>query len=152
MTFVVPFDGSELSEAALKRAGEYAAAFDEDVVAVSVVSERQRYAREKGWIGEGEEFDLESVVADLEEQVHEIVPDVEFDYERIREYPPVEVIAEYIQELVERHDPTVVFLGSDNVGGIVTPVSSVGAHVTADETYDVYIVCHPDAPTPEYLE
>ena len=152
MTFVVPFDGSELSEAALRRAGEYAAAFDEDVVAVSVVSERQRYAREKGWIDEDEEFDLETVVDRLEERVGSVVSDAEFDYERIREYPPVEKIAEHVQTLIERHDPTVVFLGSDNVGGVVTPVSSVGARVTADEAYDVYIVCHPDAPTPDHLE
>ena len=152
MTFVVPFDGSALSRAALERAGEYAEAFDEDVVAVSVVSERRRYAREKGWIEADEEFDLESVIEDLGEWVRETVPDAEFDYERIREYPPVEQIAEHVQTLIERHDPTVVFLGSDNVGGIVTPVSSVGAHVTADEAYDVYIVCHPGASTPDYLQ
>ncbi len=151
MSFVVPFDGSDLSEAALRRAGEYAETFDEDVVAVCVVSERRRYAREKGWIDD-EEFDLESVTEGLETRVREVVPDADFDYELIREYPPVERIAEHVQTLVERHDPSVVFLGSDNVGGIVTPVSSVGAHVTADEAYDVYIVCHPDAPTPDYLE
>ncbi|MHC3439281.1 universal stress protein [Natrialbaceae archaeon A-gly3] len=152
MTFVVPFDGSDLSEAALRRAGEYGKTFEENVIAVCVVSERRRYAREKGWIDDDEEFDLEAVVDELGERVREIVPDVEFDYEQIREYPPVEKIAEHVQTLIERHDPTVVFLGSDNVGGIVTPVSSVGAHVTADEAYDVYIVCHPDAPTPDHLE
>ena len=35
MTFVVPFDGSKLAEAALVRATEYGDVLDEDVVAVT---------------------------------------------------------------------------------------------------------------------
>ncbi|GAB7020858.1 hypothetical protein JCM18750_37200 [Halostagnicola bangensis] len=45
MTFVVPFDRSGLSKAALVRAGEYSQALEEPV---TVVPERKRYAREKG--------------------------------------------------------------------------------------------------------
>jgi nucleotide-binding universal stress UspA family protein len=47
MAFVVPFDGSELAEAALVRAVEYGAALDEEIAAVVVVPERKQYAREK---------------------------------------------------------------------------------------------------------
>ena len=54
MTFVVPFDGSKLAKAALVRAVEYSTALEEDVTAVTVIPERKRYAREKGWIEENE--------------------------------------------------------------------------------------------------
>ncbi|WP_331233313.1 hypothetical protein [Natronorarus salvus] len=45
--------------------------------------------------------------------------------------------------MIER-DREVVFLGSENVGSVVTPLASVGARVAAGETYDVHIVRHPD--------
>jgi len=53
MTFVVPFDGSNLAEAALVGAVEYGTALQEDIAAVTVVPERKGYARQKGWIEEG---------------------------------------------------------------------------------------------------
>jgi len=37
MTLVVPFDGSDLAEAALVRATEFGSVFDEDVLAISVI-------------------------------------------------------------------------------------------------------------------
>ncbi|WP_265109941.1 universal stress protein [Halosolutus halophilus] len=146
MTFVVPFDGSELAEAALVRAVEYATALDEDVVAVSVVPERKRYAREKGWIEENESYDVDAVVARLREQVRTLAPDATFEYERIREFPPESKLAGHIERLALDHDPSVVFLGSDNVGRVVTPLTSVGVHIAAEESYDVFIVRQPEPP------
>ncbi len=140
MSFVVPFDGSELAEAALVRAVEYGRALEEDVTAVSVVPERTRYAREKGWIDEGESYDVDAVVDALEAQVDALAPEATFEYERIREFPPQERIADHIERLIEAHDPQVVFLGSDNVGRVVTPLTSVGVYVADEESYDVYVV------------
>ena len=141
MTFVVPFDGTELAEAALVRAVEYGRALDEDVAAVTVIPERKRYARAKGWIGEEDEsFDVEAVVERLRDRVHALAPSATFEYERIREFPPEERIADRIERLALRHDPNVVFLGSDNVGRVVTPLTSVGVHVAAERSYDVFIV------------
>ncbi|MFP8958029.1 universal stress protein [Natrialbaceae archaeon A-CW3] len=142
MTFVVPFDGSQLAEAALVRAVEYGAALDESVTAVSVVPERKRYAREKGWIEEGEGYEVDAVVATLRDRVAELASDASFDYERIREFPPEAEIADHVERLVLAHDPSVVFLGSDNVGRVVTPLTSVGVHIAAEEAYDVFIVRH----------
>ena len=142
MTFVVPFDGSALAEAALVRALEYAAALGEDVVAVAVIPERTRYAREKGWIDEDEPYDVDAVVGALERRVEELAPEADFEYERIREYPPAEELAERVERLAAEHDPSVVFLGSENVGSVVTPVASVAARVAEEESYDVYIVRH----------
>jgi len=140
MTFVVPFDGSTLSEAALARAVEYGDALGQEVVAVSVVPERKRFAREKGWIGEGESFDVDAAVETLRERVADVAPDVAFEAERIREYPPPEELADRVEQLALAHDPTVLFVGSENVGRIVTPLASVGAQVSDDPTYDVYLV------------
>ncbi|MFU8868052.1 universal stress protein [Natronococcus sp.] len=147
MTFVVPFDGSALAEAALVRALEYGRALEEDVVAVSVVPERKRYAREKGWIDDDEPFDPERIVATLRDQVGELAPEVSLDAERIREFPPEDRLATHIERLVLEHDPSVVFLGSDNVGRVVTPLTSVGVHLAAEDAYDVFVVRHPSPPS-----
>jgi len=87
MTFVVPFDGSNLAEAALVRAVEYGTALQEDIAAVTVVPERKGYARQKGWIEEGEAYDVEAVVESLRERVRSLAPDASFEYERIRGVP-----------------------------------------------------------------
>ncbi len=142
MSFVVPFDGSELAEAALVRALEYARALDEDVVAVTIVPERTRYAREKGWIDEDESYAVDAVVEELRGRVVDLAPEADFAFERIREFPPAEELAERIERLAQQHDPSVVFLGSENVGSVVTPVASVAARVAEEEAYDVYIVRH----------
>jgi nucleotide-binding universal stress UspA family protein len=146
MSFLVPFDGSTLAEAALVRAVEYADALGEGIVVVSIVPERTRYAREKGWVEEGEPYDPERVVDRLEARVSDLAPDARFESERIGEYPPPGTIAGEIARIGHRHDPSVVFLGSENVGSVVTPLASVGTRVAADETYDLHIVRHPAPP------
>ncbi|MFC6719041.1 universal stress protein [Natrialbaceae archaeon GCM10025810] len=152
MTFVVPFDGSELAEAALVRAVEYGGALDEEIAAVAVVPERKRYAREKGWIDEGEPYDVEAVVETLRGQVRELAPSASFEFERIREFPPETDLADHIERLIRNHDPSVVFLGSDNVGRVVTPLTSVGVHVAAEESYDVFIVRRATPPKLEAID
>jgi len=152
MTFVVPFDGSELAETALARAVEYGRALEEPVAAISVVPERKGYAREKGWIGPDEAFDVDAVVEALREQVASIAPDATFECERIREFPPEQRLAGRIERLAQQYDPTVMFLGSDNVGRVVTPLASVGVHVAADNTYDVHIVRQTSPPRLAALE
>ena len=152
MTFVVPFDGTELAEAALVRAVEYGNALDEDVAAVTVVPERKRYAREKGWIEAGEPLDADAVVEGLRERVEALAPEATFEYVRIREFPPEERIADHVERLALRHEPSVVFLGSDNVGRVVTPLTSVGVHVAADRAYDVFIVRRRAPPEVDAIE
>lgn len=152
MSFVVPFDGSELAEAALVRAVEYGAALDEDITTVTVLPERKRYAREKGWIDDDEAYDVDAVVERLREQVRSLAPSATFEYEPIREFPPEAKIAGHIERLALEHDPSVVFLGSENVGRVVTPLTSVGVHIAAEESYDVFIVRQPGPPTVDAVE
>ncbi|WP_254768389.1 universal stress protein [Salinilacihabitans rarus] len=145
MTFVVPFDASELAEAALERAVEYGHALDEEVVVVTVVPERKRYAIEKGWIDEDGSFDVDAVVERLCDRVAALAPDASFDCECIREFPPEAELAERVERLARKHDPSVLFLGTDNVGRIATPLTSVGAHVADEEVCDVHVVRRPTA-------
>jgi nucleotide-binding universal stress UspA family protein len=149
MSFVVPFDGSELAETALGRAVEYGVTFEEPVTVVSVVPERTRYAREKGWIGDEEPLNVDHVVSTLRSRVRELAPEATFEYERIHEFPPEDRIADHIERVALRHDPSVLFLGSDNVGRVVTPLASVGVHLADEEDYDIYLVRHPAPPTGE---
>jgi len=151
MTFVVPLMDRSLRKPLSSGAVEYGTALDEGIAAVVVVPERKRYAREKGWIGENEQYDVE-VVAGLREQVRTLAPSSAFEFERLREFPPETELADHIERLIRNHGPSVVFLGSDNVGRVVTPLTSVGVHVAAEESYDVFIVRHPAPPTLETLE
>ncbi|MFD1562645.1 universal stress protein [Haloarchaeobius amylolyticus] len=140
MTFLVSYDESYLADAALTRATEYADALDEDVVAVAVIPEDdERYAREKNWLEKDEEFDVQTIASFIHEQVVNIAPEASFRYER----SPTSAssgIATELQRVADDERPSVVFLGSDNAGQIVTPVTSVAGNVAEDATYDVHIV------------
>ena len=141
MTLVVPFDGSDLAEAALVRATEFGSVFDEDVLAVSVIPKGNKdYAREHGWIGQDEEFDLESVVSTLHEQVVNLCPSADFRHKVVDRYVRSGSISKRLRKVAREEDASMVFLGSENAGHLVSAVSSVGSSVAADEAYDVVIV------------
>jgi len=155
VTFLVPFDGSPLSRAALARARLYALALDAappglrrevlregplQVLAVAVVPEHERYAREKGWIAPGEPFTVERVVADLHRQVVEVDPGASFDVERVDATATAGTISGRLRRRAEAAEVSVVFIGSENAGRIVAPLSSVGAGVAAATDYDVHLV------------
>lgn len=141
MTFVIPFDGSELAEAAVMRAVEFASIFEEPVVAVSVVPrDNTAYARDKGWIGPTEPFDLEAVLATLRDQVSAISDDVAFESIVVDRYAPPGVIARRIRSFASEVDATLVFIGSENAGRLITSVHSVGGGVAAGSGYDVVLV------------
>lgn len=140
MTFLVPYDGSYLADAALTRATEYGKALDEDIVTVAVIPEDdETYAVDKNWLEEDEEFEIQAVSSDLHEQVVQIAPEASFRYERSPTSAP-EGIALEIKRVADNEIPSVVFLGSDNAGQIVTPVTSVAGNVAEDAEYDVHIV------------
>jgi nucleotide-binding universal stress UspA family protein len=141
MTFVVPFDGSELAETALVRAVEFGSVLDERVIAVSVIPEDDAsYARERGWIGPDAPFDLEDVVATLHEAVAAHAPAAEFRYEVVGRRATAGTIASRIRSMARDADASMVFVGSENAGHVVSSLSSVGDTVAADDAYDVVIV------------
>jgi nucleotide-binding universal stress UspA family protein len=141
MTLVVPFDGSDLAEAALVRATEFGNVFEEDVLAVSVIPNgNTEYAREHGWIGQDEDFDMESVVSTLHKQVTDLCPSADFRHKVVDRYAPSGSIAKRLRKVAQKEDASMVFLGSENAGHLVSAVGSVGSTVATDDAYDVVIV------------
>ena len=141
MTLVVPFDGSELSVAALRRAAEVDRALEEGVLAVSVVPKGNvEYARERGWLGESEAFDLDDAVDHLRTRVASVTQAAEFECVVVDRYAPAGTIASRVRKVAKDAAATMVFVGTDNAGHIVTSLASVGTNVASDEAYDVVVV------------
>lgn len=141
MTIVAPFDGTPLSKAALRRAGDLADVFDKRVVAVTVIpNSNARYARSRDWLDDDQPFDPETVVTTLSEEVSSLVPEADFEYEVVSRYAQAGEIASKIRSVARNRGADIVVIGSDNAGNIVSNVSSVGSSVAADNEYDLMIV------------
>ncbi|WP_436902958.1 universal stress protein [Halovenus halobia] len=144
MTVVVPYDSSRRSKAALDRASEFTDT-NESVLSVAVIPNgNERYARERGWLDEGEEFDPKHIVDRLAAEVTEINPNASFEYVVASRYAQAGQIASEIRTFAKDRNARLVVLGSENAGRIVSNVSSVASTVTADSAYDVLIVRQPD--------
>lgn len=143
MTFVVPFDGSELARTALARAGAFAALFDASVLAVTVIPKRNtHYAVEQNWLDPGESYDAERIVTTLQEQVETSCPSATFRHEFVDRYAPVGTIKNRIRRVIRDVDASMVFIGSENAGRIMTALSSVGGGIATGMDYDVVIIRH----------
>ncbi len=141
MVLFVPFDGSPLSEAALLRAVMFATGFDAELLAVTVLPQGNAgYARERGWLEPGESFDREAVETRITEQIHRLAPDATAQFEYVDRHAPSGAIAARIRRAAKASDASVVFIGSENAGTMVTSLSSVAGGVTADRGYDVMLV------------
>ncbi|QLD90242.1 universal stress protein [Natronomonas salina] len=150
MTLLVPYDGSELSEAALQRATQFGEAFDQEVVVLVVVPTDEDYVRERGLVDEGEEYDSELFALELRDEAEKIAPDATFRSERATDpedepYASTTMnIVRTIRQVAGELDAEIVFLGSENAASVSQPLSSIGAPVSNDPRYDVHIVRHPD--------
>lgn len=141
MSFVVPFDGSGLAEAALARAVELGRALDEEVIAVTVIPQRNgTYAREKGWLDEEADFDTDAVEATVRAQIRSIAPEVNLETVSVDRYAPPGTIANRLRRFVRNREAAMVFLGSENAGRLVTSISSIGGRLASGDEYDVVIV------------
>ena len=147
MTLLVPFDGSTLATNALEKAATFGDLLDEEVVALTVIPEDAGYARERGWIGNGEPFDPETVAAGIQTRAMDVAPAVTFRTERVSSDEPTatattEVVRE-IRRVAAAIEASVVFIGSENAGSVIAPQSSVGSPVAKGQRYDVYVVRQP---------
>jgi len=148
MTLLVPFDGSTLATNALEKAATFGDLLDEEVVALTVIPEDAGYARDRGWIGNGEPFDPETIAAGIQTRATDVAPDVTFRTERVSSDEPTatattEVVRE-IRRVAADVEASVVFIGSENAGSVIAPQSSVGSPVAKGQRYDVYVVRQPD--------
>ncbi|MBX0323802.1 universal stress protein [Halomicroarcula sp. F13] len=146
MVLLVPFDGSDLSQAALERATEFSEYRDEDVLALVVVPDEPDYALERNWLSPNDPFDPEAIADTLRERVAEIAPEAEFRAEVPEDVSSMASITtdvvRTIRSVANDVDASIVFIGSENAGRVSSPVSSVGAPVSEDPRYDVHIVRH----------
>jgi nucleotide-binding universal stress UspA family protein len=141
MTFLVPFDGSELAEAALVRAVEFGTVLEEDVLAVTVIPNgNATYARDHEWIGPDEPFELDQIVSKVHNQVVSIAPSANYRHKTVDRYASAGTISTRVRRMARDENATMVFIGSENAGHMVIGVASVGGRVAADESYDVVIV------------
>ena len=133
MVFLVPYDGSASSEAALARAVEHGAALDESVVAVSFVPTGDTYAQRRRWVEPDENF-----ADDAERQFSE--PGAE---------SPGDGISGQVRQTAVDVDASVVFVGTgipgDGEGAgdgaadgdrMTTPFGSVDT----EAPYDLHLV------------
>jgi nucleotide-binding universal stress UspA family protein len=148
MTLLVPFDDSPLSRAALRRASEFAACMDRELVALTVVPDDLDYAEERGWLTEQTPFTVEAIAARLERKATEIAPNARFRHETIESDDPVSTttldVVRKVRQVAGEEDTTVLFIGSENAGRVVSPQSSVGSPLSEDATYDLHIVRRAD--------
>jgi nucleotide-binding universal stress UspA family protein len=147
MTLLVPFDDSPLSRAALKRASEFAAFMDTEVVALTVIPDDTDYATERGWLTEQTPSTVEAIAARLEEKAHEVAPNARFRHEPLDgDDDPVATttldVVRKIRQVAHDEDAEILFVGSENAGRVTSPLSSVGNPLSEDAAYDVHIVRH----------
>jgi len=143
MTIVVPYDSTDLSVAALERATDCITPFGPGLQVITIIPNgNESYARERGWLGDNESFDPQTIVTRLSAEVEEIAPESEFEYEVVDPHPQAGMVASKIRSHAKREGADLVVIGSDNAGRVVSSVSSVGRSVATDDAYDVLIVRH----------
>ncbi len=155
MTFVVPYDGTPLSKTALVTARLYSIAFEDspneltkllignkpiEITAISIIPESARYARNKGWIRGSEDFAPRSVAEELHREVTDLTPNANFRFERVGGGATSGTISSRLRKTARELEASVMFIGSENAGRIITPLSSVGSVVAADRSFDIHLI------------
>ncbi|WP_339104456.1 universal stress protein [Haloterrigena salinisoli] len=147
MTLLVPFDGSKLARKALEKAATFGDMLDEEVVVLTVIPDDADYARDRGWITEGEPFDPEAIESGIERRASDVAPEATFRTERVSSDEPTATstnnVVRAIRRVAGEIGASVVFIGSENAGSVIAPQSSVGSPVANDQRYDVYVVREP---------
>lgn len=141
MGYLVPFDHSPLSNAALARASELGRAMDVSITAVTVIPlGNRRYALDKGWIDDSEPHTLDRIRANLTASVKRIDPSITFNSSTVDRYATVGTIATRIRRIIRDRNVSMVVIGSENVGRIVSSLVSIGGPVSKERDVDVLIV------------
>ncbi|WP_435333821.1 universal stress protein [Haloarchaeobius sp. TZWWS8] len=147
MSLLVPYDGSSLSTAALRRAREFADYSDADLVVLTLIPDDPEYATERGWLEDEDTFDVGVIERKLRQRVHDDAPNAEFRCELIENVDPVASVTldvvRRIREVANEESAEILFVGSENAGRVASPLTSVGSPLSEDPQYDVHIVRHP---------
>lgn len=138
MVFLVPFDGSAVSEAALDRAVEHGKALEEEVVAVSLVPTGAEYAERRKWIRPDEDFAAETASAALRRKIAETTDDAERTFSESGAQSPGDGLSDRIRQIARDVDASVLFVGAGESrdDALWTPFGGVAA----EADYDIHIV------------
>jgi nucleotide-binding universal stress UspA family protein len=139
-TFFVPFDGTDLAVTALEQAETLASGTDADLVVATIVPKDRDYALERGWLTPGEALDADAIEERLLGWVTDVAPTAEFRFQAVGAHVSSGGIATRIRDTAMEIGADVVFLGSENVGSVAAPVSSIGSNVASRVSYDIYLV------------
>ncbi|MFC6763715.1 universal stress protein [Natrinema soli] len=147
MSLLVPFDGSKLATKALERAAAFGDLLDEEVIVLTVIPDDAEYARDRGWITQGEPFDSDAIATGMQTRAAEVAPEATVRIERVSSDEPTATsttnVVREIRRVAGEIEASVVFIGSENAGSVIAPQSSVGSPVANDHRYDVYVVREP---------
>lgn len=138
MVFLVPFDGSPVSEAALASAVEHGRALGEEVMAVSFVPTGAEYAERRKWIQPDDEFAVETASTTLRRKIEETTDEAERTYADSGAQSPGD-LADHVRRVASDVDASVLFVGADtnaDGSGLQTPFGEV----ENGGDYDVHIV------------
>jgi nucleotide-binding universal stress UspA family protein len=139
MVFLVPYDGSSVSEAALERAVEHGKALGQEVVAVSLIPTGAEYAERRKWIEPDEEFAVESARAELRRKIAETTDSSERPVPETGASAPGDGITDRIRRVASEVDASVLFVGTSantTEERLTTPFGTV----SQDGEYDVHLV------------
>ena len=139
MVFLVPFDGSPDSEAALARAVEHGQALGEEVVAVSIIPTGTAYAERRKWIQPDEDFAAETASAELRRKIAETTDDAERNFSESGAYSPDDGLTERVRQVARDVDASVLFVGASGDASddrLKTPFGEV----VSDAEYDIHVV------------
>lgn len=142
MHYFVAFDGTRLSEEAVRRVRSMAHVGDDITVATAIPDGDEEFARKRGWLGEDESFELETVGDNAREETVSIAPAAEFEALRVGHHASSGAIGSRLRRLVRDIDPDVVVVGSENAGHQMNAVGSVASSVIGGDSYDVLVVRH----------
>jgi nucleotide-binding universal stress UspA family protein len=139
MVFLVPYDGSAVSERALDCAIEHGQAMGTEVVAVSFVPTGAEYAERRKWIEPTEDFAADSARAELKRKIEEATDDAERSFTDHGASALGNGISDHVRRVAEDIDASVLFVGADPAAendGLSTPFGDIAAQAG----YDVHLV------------
>lgn len=138
MVFLVPYDGSSVSEVALSRAVEHGKALEEEVVAVTFVPTGAEYAERRKWIHPDEDFAVESARAELKRKIEETTDDAERNYLDSGATSFEDGVSERIRRIASEVDANTLYVGTSDDADeqLTTPFG----RISNEAGYDVHLV------------
>ncbi|MFC7056895.1 universal stress protein [Halovenus salina] len=137
MVFLVPYDGSPVSEAALDRAVEHGKALEKEVVAVTFIPTGAEYAERRKWIQPQEDFAIDSARAELKRKIDETTDESERNF--LDSGATVENgVGGHIRQAAHEVEASAVYVGAAEQEG--TDYRTPFGEITTDETYDLHLV------------